>query len=94
MNQSQQYESLEAALNVCIGQLRKGNDVAGLHAFQKCMDAVRDICFEPQAAAALEGPLSQMLGAIVNRDMIGLTDVLELVVYPLVKGWIEEEHQT
>lgn len=90
MNQIQQYERLANALTACIERLSTGDDDAGLRAFLSSADAIEDICIDPHIAAGLEEPLRQVLEAISNQDIAGFTDVLSSVVYPLVKGYVEE----
>ncbi|SNT02857.1 hypothetical protein SAMN05446037_103428 [Anaerovirgula multivorans] len=89
-------DRLQKALLCTIEDFRKGNDHLALDNFLNSMDDLENLLEYQQYVGDLRRkidripPTLQTLHDYVkNQDVIGITDLLEFTLYPLIEAWIE-----
>jgi hypothetical protein len=82
------YRSLQSATE----EFRKGNDHQGLDGFLNCMEDLESLLDINRSVGAdkieLDGVLpilQELFTRIENRDITGMTDIMEFSLYPMVK---------
>lgn len=87
---------LEEAMTSLIENWRYGNDHVGFHHFIQMLQLLEDLVnnhldrFEEKSAGELIGlvPIVQGLHQFVqNRDVIGMTDLVEFHLLPFIREW-------
>ena len=87
------YRWLRQSLTEAIGYLRDSNDRKGLEAFQCGIDDLEDVVQTLILMKDAEKineviPYVRMLDeAANNRDITGMTDILEYKIHPLAEKW-------
>ena len=97
-NLNSKYERLQKDLEYSIECFNKGNDKLGLNALLYFIENLENILntfcylneFMPNIDKLLKA-LQTLLICIKNKDIIGMVDTLELVIYPLTEEWCKEE---
>ncbi|WP_163538221.1 hypothetical protein [Gracilibacillus sp. YIM 98692] len=93
----QRVERLDRALLSSIEQFRSGNDHLGLDHFLHSIDDIEMLTEfhqysgEPQEHLdKLVKVLDKIYETLKNKDVIGLTDLLEFKLSPLINEWYEK----
>lgn len=90
-------DRFQNSLFCTIEYFRKGNDHLGLDNFLNSMNDLENLLEYQQYTGDIKikiekitPVLQNLCDCIKNQDVTGMTDVLEFVLYPLTKDWIEE----
>jgi len=93
-------DRFQNSLRSSIEHFREGNDQLGWDNFQNSMEDLENLLeFEQYFGDAkcdiqkITTALQSLYLCIQNKDVIGMTDVLEFTLYPLTNQWVIERDE-